>query len=83
MGENDRSEKNDEEKEAEFLDHNSPDNMEECVSCINDDKNETHYKGKESECIDETFPDEMEEGVNDRNENKDEKYDEEKMKVKQ
>ena len=38
--------KKDEEIESECLDHTSPENMEECVSDINDYKNEKSYKEK-------------------------------------
>ena len=60
MIKNDRSENNDEGKEAECLDETSPDDMEEDVSYINDNKNEKIYRGKEAEFIYDTFPDEME-----------------------
>ena len=49
--------KNDDETEAECLDYTSPENVEECVSDINDDKNEKNYRENEAEFMDENFPD--------------------------
>ena len=43
---NDKSENNDEGKEAECLDDTSPDDMEEYGSDINDKKNEKYIQGK-------------------------------------
>ena len=40
----DNNEKNDEQKEAEFLYDTSPDEMEECVNDIKDEKNEKKEK---------------------------------------
>ena len=62
-----RTRKMDEEKEAEYLDENSPDNIEACVYDINDDKNEKYDEEKDAECLDYTSLDYTEEGVNDRN----------------
>ena len=65
MIKNDKSENNDKEKEAECLDNNSPDKMEEGLS----DKKMTRMKNlqeRKAECLDDTFPEETEEDVSDK-----------------